>query len=44
MLLNPSVRYLFGWTLPYNYGFLKLLQDKVVPKGAVDNFICQVIA
>ena len=36
-------RYLFGWTLPYNYGLLKLISDKIMPQGVTDNFVTQVL-
>ena len=35
-------RYLFGYTLPYNYGLLKLINDKIMPKGLTNNFVVQV--
>ena len=34
-------RYLFGWLLPYNYGLLKLINEKVMPEGLTDNFVTQ---
>ncbi len=36
------IRYLFGYTLPYNYGLLKLINDKIMPKGLTNNFVVQV--
>ena len=35
------IRYLFGYTLPYNYGLLKLINESLMPKGLTNNFVTQ---
>ncbi|TRY79718.1 hypothetical protein TCAL_01985 [Tigriopus californicus] len=38
---HPIFRYLFGYLLPYNYGLLKLINERVMPTQLTENFVVQ---
>ncbi len=41
---HPIFRYLFGWTMPPKWSYLKWIREKIVPslgENTVQTFVCQ---